>query len=299
MTARLSGPSMAREKLVPGPSPSPRCSTNPTRRSTDGSRTASSMLSDNCLDTACRARQRRQGRHRLRSRRRQRQQRHLCGPARPGLPLRQRAQDAAASRRATAWSSTCRCPWKAWSPCRHARASGRPTRWCSAAFRRSACRSASSMWAPSLVITADEQMRGGKALPLKPRRRRSPRAWAAAKPSSRCIVYRRTRRQGGLERRGRDLWMHDVAAEQADTCDRRAGGCRASAVHPLHVRLDRQAQGRAAHSPAGYLLWALMTMKWTFDVAPRRRVLVYRRHRLDHRPHLYRLRPAGGRRRRR
>jgi acetyl-CoA synthetase len=45
------------------------------------------------------------------------------------------------------------------------------------------------------------------------------------------------------------------------------GRCRASAVHPLHLRLDRHAEGRPALT-GGYLLWAALTMKWTFDIKP-------------------------------
>ena len=63
-------------------------------------------------------------------------------PAR--LPLRQRRSSRSASRRATACSSTCRCRSRAWSRCRPARASAPRIRSCSAAFRRSRCRSASS-----------------------------------------------------------------------------------------------------------------------------------------------------------
>ena len=54
----------------------------------------------------------------------------------------------AASRRATASSSTCRCRSRAWSRCRPARASAPRTRWCSAASRPRRCRSASSTPAP-------------------------------------------------------------------------------------------------------------------------------------------------------
>ena len=63
--------------------------------------------------------------------------------------------------------STCRCRSRASSRCRRARASARRIRSCSAASRPSRCRSASSTPARSRSITADEQVRGGKHLPLK------------------------------------------------------------------------------------------------------------------------------------
>jgi acetyl-CoA synthetase len=42
---------------------------------------------------------------------------------------------------------------------------------------------------------------------------------------------------------------------------------RRSAVHPLHVGLDRQAEGRAAHD-GGYLVYASMTHEYVFDYHP-------------------------------
>ena len=66
-----------------------------------------------------------------------------------GLPARERPASRSASARATACSSTCRCRSRAWSRCRPARASARRIRSCSAAFRRSRCRNASSTPAPS------------------------------------------------------------------------------------------------------------------------------------------------------
>ena len=46
---------------------------------------------------------------------------------------------------------------------------------------------------------------------------------------------------------GRDVWWHEIAAKVASRLPARADGRRGPAVHPLHLRLDRQAQGRAAH----------------------------------------------------
>ncbi|EJZ16338.1 acetyl-CoA synthetase, partial [Rhizobium sp. Pop5] len=37
-----------------------------------------------------------------------------------------------------------------------------------------------------------------------------------------------------------------------------------SALHPLYVGLDRQAEGRAAHT-GGYLVYASMTHEYVFD----------------------------------
>ena len=47
--------------------------------------------------------------------------------------------------------------------------------------------------------------------------------------------------------RARDVWMHELTANAAGHLRARMGRRRASALHPLHVGIDRQAEGRAAH----------------------------------------------------
>ena len=72
----------------------------------------------------------------------------------------------------------------------------------------------------------------------------------------------------------------------------RAAGRRAPAVHPLHLRLDRQAQGHPAHDrrlPDRRLGHASLRVR---PQAGHRRVLVRGRRRLGHRPLLHRLRAA-------
>src|SRR5262249_37140789 len=39
----------------------------------------------------------------------------------------------------------------------------------------------------------------------------------------------------------------------------------APAVHPLHLRLDRQAKGRVAHT-GGYSVYVSLTTRWVFDL---------------------------------
>ena len=89
----------------------------------------------------------------------------------------------------------------------------------------------------TLIVAADEQLRGGKAIALKS-------AIDDAFAIGGCdnvrnvIVYRRT---GGKVawNEGRDIWLHDVMAQQPSTCDPVPVNCRASAFHPLHVRFNR------------------------------------------------------------
>ncbi|TAL97520.1 MAG: acetate--CoA ligase [Paraburkholderia sp.] len=115
------------------------------------------------------------------------------------------------------------------------------------------------------LITSDEQMRGGKALPLKNIADEA-LAMGGCEAVKSVIVYRRT---GGKVAwtEGRDLWMHELTQAEPDQCVPEW----VSAEHPLFILYTSGSTGKpkgVQHSTGGYLLWAAQTMKWTFDWKP-------------------------------
>ncbi|MFA7268713.1 MAG: acetate--CoA ligase [Sterolibacterium sp.] len=115
------------------------------------------------------------------------------------------------------------------------------------------------------VITADEQCRGGKNIPLKPVVDEGI-ALGGCETIHSVIVYQRT---GGTCNMiaGRDKWWHDVAATQSEVCEPEW----VDAEHPLFILYTSGSTGKpkgVQHSSGGYLLHAIVTMKWTFDIKP-------------------------------
>ena len=117
----------------------------------------------------------------------------------------------------------------------------------------------------SLVICANEQLRGGKPVALKAAIDEA-FAMGGCDGVRKVIVYRRrgekTRWHGD-----RELWMEDVSAGQPSTCEPEW----VEAEHPLFVLYTSGSTGKpkgVQHSTGGYLLWTVLTMKWTFDIRP-------------------------------
>ena len=137
------------------------------------------------------------------------------------------------------------------------------------------------------VITADEGVRGGRAIPLK-------------KNTDEALQEMQGRREGAggaahRQRRALDRGPRRLAARGARQGRRRLPASRnergGPAVHPLHLRLDRQTQGCAAHHRR--------LSRLRLDDPPVRvrlprwgHLLVHRRRRLGHGPQLHSLRPA-------
>jgi acetyl-CoA synthetase len=115
------------------------------------------------------------------------------------------------------------------------------------------------------VITADEQARGGKHLPLKAIVDEAI-ALGGCEAVKDVIVYRRT---GGnvAWHAGRDRWMHELTEAQSAQCEPEW----VSAEHPLFLLYTSGSTGKpkgVQHSTGGYLLHAALTTKWTFDLKP-------------------------------
>ena len=113
------------------------------------------------------------------------------------------------------------------------------------------------------LICADEQQRGGKALPLKA-------IVDEALDGGSCptlrdvIVYKRTGGKIGWTE-GRDLWLHDLMSAETTTCP----PAWVEAEHPLFLLYTSGSTGKpkgVQHSTGGYLLHAALTTKWTFDL---------------------------------
>ena len=115
------------------------------------------------------------------------------------------------------------------------------------------------------VLTCDEQLRGGKQLPLKAIVDEA-LAMGGCDTIKNVVIYKRT---GGniAWTEGRDIWLHDLVEGQAATCEPEW----VEAEHPLFILYTSGSTGTpkgVQHSTGGYLLWAALTMKWSFDLKP-------------------------------
>jgi acetyl-CoA synthetase len=120
---------------------------------------------------------------------------------------------------------------------------------------------ASASW----VICADEQVRGGKHIPLKPAVDEAFEL-GGCESVQKVVVYQRTGAAVAMHA-GRDVRWTDVEAGQADTCEPEWVG----AEHPLFILYTSGSTGKpkgVQHASGGYLLHAMLTMKWTFDIKP-------------------------------
>ncbi|MSQ63642.1 MAG: acetate--CoA ligase [Betaproteobacteria bacterium] len=112
------------------------------------------------------------------------------------------------------------------------------------------------------VITADGQFRGGKEIPLKPVVDEA-FAMGGCDAVRNVIVYKRSGSPVSMKA-PRDKWWDDVIKGQSDACE----PTWVNAEHPLFILYTSGSTGKPKgiqHSTAGYMLWAILTMKWVFD----------------------------------
>ena len=115
----------------------------------------------------------------------------------------------------------------------------------------------------TLVITADEQVRGGKRVPLKDAVDEA-FALGGCDAVRKVIVYQRTG-EGAKMQPGRDItWDQALEGQSADCPPEWV-----DAEHPLFVLYTSGSTGKpkgVQHSSAGYLLGAALSVKWVFDL---------------------------------
>ena len=113
------------------------------------------------------------------------------------------------------------------------------------------------------VITADNQVRGGKLLPLKSIVDEAIGLGGCGSIKN-VLVVKRSGADIAMTA-GRDQWMAELADQQSTTCEPEWVG----AEHPLFLLYTSGSTGKpkgVQHSTGGYLLHAALTTKWTFDL---------------------------------
>ena len=117
----------------------------------------------------------------------------------------------------------------------------------------------------NIVITADEGVRGAKAIPLK-----ANVDTAAANPLvttlERVLVVRNTGADIGWVD-GRDAWLHELEEQMDDDCPCEEMG----AEDPLFILYTSGSTGKpkgVLHTSGGYLVFAALTHEYVFDYHP-------------------------------
>ncbi len=116
-----------------------------------------------------------------------------------------------------------------------------------------------------VVVTANYQMRGGKELPLKAIVDEGI-AMGGCDSIRSILVFQRTATACNMVA-GRDKTFDEALAGQSAECPPVPVG----AEHPLFILYTSGSTGKpkgVQHATGGYLLWAKLTMDWTFDLKP-------------------------------
>lgn len=116
-----------------------------------------------------------------------------------------------------------------------------------------------------VVITADEGVRGGRAVPLK-KNVDEALTNPEVKTISKVVVLKRT--GGDIEwHEHRDVWWHEATAKVSDVCPPEE----MKAEDPLFILYTSGSTGKpkgVLHTTGGYLVYATMTFKYVFDYQP-------------------------------
>ncbi len=115
------------------------------------------------------------------------------------------------------------------------------------------------------VVTANFQLRGGKELPLKSIVDEGI-AMGGCTTLKTVLVFNRTPTACNMVA-GRDKTFDEVLKGQTTDC----APVPVNAEHPLFILYTSGSTGKpkgVQHSTGGYLLWANLTMQWTFDIRP-------------------------------
>lgn len=113
-----------------------------------------------------------------------------------------------------------------------------------------------------LVITADEGLRAGRAVPLKKNvddALKNPGVVSVAN----VVVFQRTGKLGYWQE-GRDLWWHELTQGVSADCP----PAEVNAEDPLFILYTSGSTGKpkgVLHTTGGYLVYAAMTFKYVFD----------------------------------
>ncbi|HEY0106393.1 MAG TPA: acetate--CoA ligase [Rhizomicrobium sp.] len=114
--------------------------------------------------------------------------------------------------------------------------------------------------ASTVVLTADEGLRGGKPVPLK---KNTDEALEKCPDVTAVVVVRRTGGQIAMKP-GRDVWYHEAAAKVSDDCAPAEMG----AEDPLFILYTSGSTGKpkgVLHTTGGYAMYTSFTHQYVFD----------------------------------